>query len=504
MKSKRLRSPAALGFYAAFVGLGASAAYVATPTEARASDPGRIASVASNLMEAIGADRQSDRGIDPSRSLAPVVKKVQPAVVTVFTQGVDPGAMVPFLGPGSPFGEESQGLGSGFLISSDGVVVTNHHVVAHGRKLTVRLDDGRRFEAKLLGTDPQTDLAVIKLEGAKNLPTVKLGTSKSLEVGDWVLAVGSPQGMLQTASVGIVSAKGRGSLNLYGNGSYVDFIQTDAAISRGSSGGPLFNLQGEVIGINTAVHGLAGGLGFAVPADQARFVIPQLRDDGKVSRAWLGVTGKPNIEPALGASLVAGAVLEHVHPDTPAAKAGLRDGDRVLSIDGQPVENFADLRGRIGFTRPGRTVTLKVDRDGKLHTMKVALGRLPGEEKLANLNEPAPMGRHGVQVDPDPSAARPDAEPAPNAGAGSLFGGSGPRLGIGVEPRGNGLVVRDVDEDGLGKRLGLRPGDVLLEVNGKAVQSGDDVRAALESDERRVTIKSKREGATHVSSIQRW
>jgi serine protease Do len=499
MKSKRLRSPAALAFYAAFIGLGASAAYVATPTEARADDPSGIASVAKELVEAIGPERK----IAPSRSLAPVVKKVQPAVVTVFTQGAEPSGMVPFLGPGSPFGEESRGLGSGFLITSDGVVVTNHHVVAHGRKLTVRLDDGRRFEAKVLGTDPQTDLAVIKLEGAKNLPTVKLGSSKSLEVGDWVLAVGSPQGMLQTASVGIISAKGRGSLNLYGNGSYVDFIQTDAMISRGSSGGPLFNLQGEVVGINTAVHGMAGGLGFAVPADQAQFVIPQLRDDGKVSRAWLGVTGKPAIEPAVGAPVVPGAVLERVHPNTPGAKAGLKDGDRVLSIDGQTVENFADLRGRVGFTRPGRKVELKVDRDGKLQTIKVKLGRLPGDEKLAQLGK---MQRHGVQSGPGNGGPTPDAAPprAPNNGAGGLFDAQGPRLGIGVERGDGGLVVRDVDGDGLGKQLGLRAGDVLLEVNGQSVDSPDEVRAALEKDDRRVTIKSERAGATHVSSIQRW
>ncbi len=501
MRSKRLRSPAALAFYAAFVGIGASAAYVAAPSEAKADPNAGLGAMAADLIGAIGPSGKIEAG----QSLAPVIKKVKPAVVTVFTQGMDAQGAVPFLGPGSPFGEQARGLGSGFIISSDGVVVTNHHVVAHGRKLTVRLDDGRRFEAKLLGSDPQTDLAVIKLEGAKDLPTVKLGSSKRMEVGDWVLAVGSPQGMLQTASVGIVSAKGRGSLNLYDNSSYVDFIQTDAAISRGSSGGPLFDLQGRVVGVNTAVHGMAGGLGFAVPADQAKFVIPQLRDDGQVRRAWLGVSGKAQVEAAVGSPVVPGAVLDRVHPGTPAAKAGLVDGDRVLSIDGHLVENFADLRGRIGFTRPGTNVTLKVDHEGKLSTVKVKLGDLPGQERLTKLS------KEGVQKTPFPNAAPnvvPKAAPRPapgkDPGGKGLFGGGPPRLGIGVEPDASGLVIRDVNADGLGQQLGLRPGDVLLEVNDQPVSSADDVRRALGKDAGRVTVKSARGGSTNISSIQRW
>lgn len=496
MRSKRLRSPLALAFYAAFVGVGAGAAYVAAPTEAQAGNPDGLAGVAADLIEAIGPNDK----ISPTKSLAPVVKKVKPAVVTVFTQGIDPSSsgMPPLFGPS----EQARGLGSGFIISPDGVVVTNHHVVAHGRKLTVRLDDGRRFEAKVLGSDELTDIAVIKLEGAKNLPTVKMGTSKRLEVGDWVLAVGSPQGMLQTASVGIISAQGRGSLNLYGNGSYIDFVQTDAAISRGSSGGPLFNLKGEVIGINTAVHGMGGGLGFAVPVDQAKFVIPQLQNDGQVKRAWLGVTGRPVVEAAVGAPVVPGAKLEKVHPGTPAESAGLQDGDRVLAIDGKNVENFADLRGRIGFTKPGKTVELSIDRKGKRKTVKVKLGALPDAGQLPQ------MQSNRVQPKPTPSnpPSAKKGKPTPKAPGkgGGLYGSGAPRLGIGVESTPDGLTVKDVDKGGLGQQLGLRSGDVLLEVNGEKVTSADDVRAALGREGSRVTVKSRRGGSTNVSSIQRW
>jgi serine protease Do len=482
--------------YAGFIGVGATAAYVSTPTEAKAGSGDGIANIASELVESFAPGAK----FDPNESLAPVVKRVKPAVVTVFTQGMDAPGVGSMFGPGSPFGDEPRGLGSGFLISADGIVVTNHHVVAHGRKLTVRLDDGRRFEAKVLGSDEQTDIAVIKLEGAKNLPTVKLGSSKRLEVGDWVLAVGSPQGMLQTASVGIVSAQGRGSLNLYGNGSYVDFIQTDAAISRGSSGGPLFNLKGEVIGVNTAVHGMGNGLGFAVPVDQARFVIPQLRNDGAVSRAWLGVTGRANVQPALGAPVRAGAHVDKVHPGTPAAKAGLADGDRILAIDGKSVENFADLRGRVGFTKPGKKVDLKIERDGKQKKLTVQLGKLPQAEELTELS------RNPVQqrLPSKPKSKAPKSKSGKGGSGSGLYGGKTPALGIGVEANSDGLTVRDVDEGGLGKQLGLRPGDVLLEVNKKKVRSADDVRKALEGTKKQVHVKSKRGKSINESTIQRW
>jgi serine protease Do len=485
MTSKRVRSPIALALWAALAGATVSAAAsLGGPAVAHASGEEGLVAAARELWTALspGVD------VDPRRSLAPIIKKVRPAVVTVFIQGME--LPSPF-GRALPMDGEAQGLGSGFLISSDGVVVTNHHVVAHGRKLTVRLDDGRRFDAKLLGSDEQTDIAVIKLEGAKNLPTVPLGSSTKLEVGDWVLAVGSPQGMLQTASVGIISAKGRGSLDLYGNGSYVDFVQTDAAISRGSSGGPLFDLDGRVIGVNTAVHGYANGLGFAVPVDQAKFVIPQLRDHGKVSRAWLGVSGRPEVAPAVGAPVVSAAVIERVHPGTPAAEAGLKDGDRVLSIDGERVENFADLRGRVGFTTPGTKVDLEVEREGQRKKLTVRLGRLPGEEQLSRLS--------GEGDASPPAAGKPSTPP----GAG-LWGGKAPKLGIGVEPGADGLVIRDVETGGLGEQLGLQSGDVLLKVNGQDVKSSADVRSALERDDKRVTVESRRGGATSVSSIQRW
>ncbi|HEY8378179.1 MAG TPA: trypsin-like peptidase domain-containing protein, partial [Nannocystis sp.] len=267
---------------------------------------------------------------DPRRSLAPLVKELAPSVVSIRAQkkgvqfeldGIDP-RMLPFfeMFPGRPEVPPQQGIGSGFVLTPDGLVVTNNHVVDKAEKLEVKLHDGRIYTAKVLGTDPYTDIALLQLEGASGLKPATLGSSSKLAVGDWVMAIGSPMGLEQTATAGIISAKGRGSLGLYAN-SYIDFLQTDASIAPGSSGGPLFNMNGEVVGINTAVGGIGRGLGFAVPIDQAKTVIPQLKSTGKVVRGWLGISGR-EIEPAVGQMPERGAVVGVVHEGTPAARAG--------------------------------------------------------------------------------------------------------------------------------------------------------------------------------------
>ncbi|MGB1277522.1 MAG: trypsin-like peptidase domain-containing protein, partial [Nannocystaceae bacterium] len=383
---------------------------------------------------------------------------------------------LPFNFPGAGDQPRARGQGSGFVISGDGLVVTNHHVVEGSDSLEVKLKDGRRFKAKVLGSDPHTDVALLQLEGAKNLPTVGFGDSNDLAVGDWVVALGSPMGLEQSATTGIVSAKGRGSLGLYRN-SYIDFLQTDAAISQGNSGGPLFNLSGEVVGINTAIHARGRGIGFAVPIDQVKHVLGQLKKDGKVVRGWLGISGR-DIEPAIGQAPVPGAVVGEVHPGTPASKGGLQTGDRITAIDSNSVESFADLRGRIAEKGPGQKVKLTVNRKGKAKTLHVALGKLPSDQQLAQIGQ----GK------------------AP--GTGGLYGGKQPRLGVEVAPGQSGLEVKRVANGSVGERLGLQPGDILSSVNGQPISSVGDVAKALGRDANRVEVKVQRGSTSHSAVIE--
>lgn len=475
IRSRRLRTPQAL---LAFLGMSAAGgAAIAFGCAGAAEAAGEKLWREGTGAPVVGGD------FDPRRSLAPLVKELSPAVVNIRAYGkkprleqggVDP-RMLPFFefGPMDP--QPQQGIGSGFVLTADGLVVTNHHVVDGADKLEVKLHDGRMFAAKVLGTDPYTDLAVIQLEGAKNLKTATLGSSSTLSVGDWVMAIGSPMGLEQTATAGIVSAKGRGSLGLYAN-SYIDFLQTDASIAPGSSGGPLFNMNGEVVGINTAVGGIGRGLGFAVPIDQAKSVIPQLKSAGKVVRGWLGISGR-EIEPAVGRAPEAGAVVGEVHDGTPAAQAGLRGGDRVVAVDGKRIENFMDLRGRIADTRPGTALTLTVERGGKSLDLKATVGKLPDEDELRN------VGRK-------------------QARAGKLFP-NGPRLGAQVEAKDGKLTIRGVMPGSVADELGLREGDVLRSINGESVGRVEDVSRALSKDDGRVAVEVDRGGATHSAMIER-
>ncbi|WP_256834984.1 DegQ family serine endoprotease [Pseudomonas sediminis] len=356
--------------------------------------------------------------------------------------------------PRNPGGRqrEAQSLGSGFIISPDGYIMTNNHVVADADEIIVRLSDRSELEAKLIGADPRSDVALLKVEG-KDLPVVRLGKSDELKVGEWVLAIGSPFGFDHSVTAGIVSAKGR---NLPSD-SYVPFIQTDVAINPGNSGGPLFNLQGEVVGINSQIFTRSGGfmgLSFAIPMEVAMQVADQLKADGKVTRGWLGVVIQEvnkDLAESFGLEKPAGALVAQVLEDGPADKGGLLVGDVILSLNGKPIIMSADLPHLVGGLKPGEKAELDVVRDGSRKKLSVTVGTLPEE---------------GQEL----------------ASAGSAQGAerSNNRLGVtvveltaeqkkGLDLKG-GVVVKEV-LNGPAAMIGLRPGDVITHLNNQAIDS---------------------------------
>ncbi|MDH1683374.1 DegQ family serine endoprotease [Pseudomonas chengduensis] len=356
--------------------------------------------------------------------------------------------------PRNPGGRqrEAQSLGSGFIISPDGYIMTNNHVVADADEIIVRLSDRSELEAKLIGADPRSDVALLKVEG-KDLPVVRLGKADDLKVGEWVLAIGSPFGFDHSVTAGIVSAKGR---NLPSD-SYVPFIQTDVAINPGNSGGPLFNLQGEVVGINSQIFTRSGGfmgLSFAIPMEVAMQVADQLKADGKVTRGWLGVVIQEvnkDLAESFGLDKPAGALVAQVLEDGPADKGGLQVGDVILSLNGKPIIMSADLPHLVGGLKPGEKAELDVARDGSRKKLNVTVGTLPEE---------------GQEL----------------ASSGSAQGGerSNNRLGVtvveltaeqkkGLDLKG-GVVVKEV-LNGPAAMIGLRPGDVITHLNNQAIDS---------------------------------
>ena len=429
-------------------------------------------------------------------SFADIVEKVKPAVFAVRVKmeenaqrGTDmSNDEMPFP-PGSPMerffkrfgfgeGEGQQGQrrgprgrqfgmaqGSGFFISADGYAVTNNHVVERGQSVEIKTDDGKSYTAKVVGTDSRTDIALLKVDGRNDFPFVPFADKPS-RIGDWVLAVGNPFGLGGSVTAGIVSASGRD----IGAGPYDDFLQIDAPVNRGNSGGPTFDVDGNVIGVNTAIFSPSGGnvgIAFAIPAETVKTVVAQLKDHGSVTRGWIGVQIQPvttEIAESLGLKEATGALVAEPQSDGPAAKAGIEAGDVITALNGDRVKDARDLAKKVSAQIPGETVKLGISRRGEEKTLTLTLGTLPNERQARNDRR---GGRDGGRSE------RPD-------------GVGVPQLGLSLAPAGSvggagkdGVVILDVDPSGPAAERGFKTGDVILDVGGKAVASSGDVRDAL-------------------------
>ena len=416
-------------------------------------------------------------------ALADLVETVSPSVVTVIAE-IDtvatPANGQDFDFKGQPFGEffkrfgmpegfdapqrgPSQGLGSGFVLDEDGYIITNHHVVDNASKITVRLSDDRSFEAEVVGTDPLTDIALLKIDAKEDLQAVSLGDSNAIRVGEDVVAIGNPFGLNSTVTTGIVSAKGRN----ISEGPYAEFIQTDAAINKGNSGGPLFNMEGEVVGVNSAIYSPSGGsvgLGFAVTSNIVEHIADDLRDDGQVSRGWLGVSIQnvsPELAAAIGVEGTTGALVSEVLPNSPADGI-LQQGDVILSFNGDTVDSSSELPVLVGTTAIGTDSKVTVLRNGQEETLDVTIGKHEAQTaSAANPAEDTVAGKTlGVTVAPLSDATRAE---------------------IGVSEGVHGVVVTSLKPDSPAAKAGLRRGDVIVKLGNQDVETPEALKSALES-----------------------
>jgi len=427
-------------------------------------------------------------------SFAGVAKAAGPAVVYIRVEKAVKGSDIMldlnefFNDPGRFFGQplrrdrqpkRQKGQGSGFIVDKNGHILTNYHVVENAVSLTVILADKREFKAKTIGGDPQTDVALIKIDGAGDLPVLPLGDSDKLEVGEWAIAIGSPANLPQTVTVGVISAKGR---NQVGINRYESFIQTDAAINSGNSGGPLLNIRGEAIGINSAIVSPSGGnigIGFAIPINMVKEVEAQLLKSGKVTRGWLGVSIQ-DVDEKLAQSFglaKAGGVLinDDVEAGTPAAKAGLRPGDVIIKLNDAELADRGDLRNRVAMLPPGTKATLTLIRDGKEQRLEVVIGKQPEnfgqkDENVGDDETPGDVsGQYGLQL-----------QNLPPELAGRL----------GYQP-GQGVLIGGVEDGSAAEQAGLERGMLIEEINHKRVKSVDEAMAALKKTDtqKRVLLK---------------
>ena len=451
--------------------------------------------------QAIAQNQLHAAAIDPSKGFADLVDRVMPAVVSVqvkyatvaATEGDQaqgskqlPNGMEDFFKqfpqfrnmPGMGQGQGDQGgdgedshpnggmaMGSGFIISADGYAVTNNHVVKDADTVSVTMKDGTEYKAEVIGTDPKTDLALIKIDAKDKKFDYVAFTQDQPRVGDWVMAVGNPFGLGGTVTTGIVSALGRD----IGSGPYDNFMQIDAAINRGNSGGPAFNLEGEVVGINTAIFSPSGGsvgIGFAIPASTAQSVIASLKENGHVTRGWLGVQIQPvteDIAESLGLKDAKGAIVADVTDGSPALAAGVKQGDTILKIDGKDVADSRDLSRKVAGIKPGDTVPLTVVRNGKTMDVEVKIGTMPDDPKMASKDQ----------------GSKEDTKTVSLADLG---------LKVASAQDGAGVTVMEVAEGSAAADLGLKAGDTILEVAGVEVHAPSDVRAALKANDKKKVL----------------
>jgi serine protease Do len=409
-----------------------------------------------------------------NETFSQLAEKLKPAVVNISTTMVVK-QQPSFRGRPSPFGEqdpfrefwerffggeiprerETRSLGSGFIINKEGYIVTNNHVVENSKEIIVTLHNEKDYKAEVIGKDKKTDLALIKIEAEGDLPMAPLGDSDKLGVGEWVLAIGNPFGLAETITAGIVSAKGRA----IGAGPYDDFIQTDASINPGNSGGPLFNFWGEVVGINTAIIATGQGIGFAIPINMAKEILPQLKEKGRVTRGWLGVLIQkvtPQLAESFGLEEERGALVSQVLEDTPAQKAGMEQGDIILEFDGKEIKDFGDLSRIVASTPIGKTVDIKVFRGGQIVSLEATVAEMEEPAQVAKAPTKKPLGITVQNITPEIARS------------------------LGLEAA-TGVVVTGVEPGSPAAKSGIRRGDVIYEVNRKPIKDAEDFGQVVET-----------------------
>jgi len=476
----RQRRVIAMGTAATIIVVGLGAFALLPPVRAIQTAGTAPTMVAANESESARAPRMLENSAP--FSFADLVERVSPAVVTITSETTTTEGDVDAENIPAPFrdffnqfnnGQKPQphralSAGSGFIIDKAGYVVTNNHVVDASKKITVKLPDGRSFTAKLVGTDAVTDVALLKISSEKSLPTVEFGDDKKLRVGDWVVAVGNPFGLSNSVTAGIVSSLGR---NIESSQQYTNFIQIDAPINRGNSGGPTFDLRGQVIGMNSMIFSPSGGsvgIGFAIPASLIHDVVAQLKEHGRVTRGYLGVNIQPvtpEIASALGIKESKGALVAEVVANGPASKAGFEQGDIVTAINGQAVDDHTDLTRKVAAIPTGQVATFNVSRQGKPLQLKVTIGTRPDAQQLASNA-------------PNNSSLAPSSANAAGLGLSSLTPEAKKNFNI-ADSVVSGAVITKVDPDSDAADKGLQPGDVVLRVGSRVVRSPADFQSSV-------------------------